>query len=330
MMNKRDRIHAAIQGGTPDRPPVALWRHFPLADQDAAALARAHLDWQVRYDWDLLKVTPTSGYAAEDWGLRSEHRGNRDGTRTYLDYPVKAAEDWRKLRPLDVHAGVLGRELAALRLIRAGSGPDLHILQTIFSPLTIAKNLGRDRLLADLRGNPADVHAALAVIAQTTAAFAEASLASGADAVFFATQFASYDLMTEAEYQEFGVRYDEPVLAATAGRADFVLLHAHGTHPMFALLADYPVQVINWHDRTTPPTLALGQKRFAGAVAGGLDEWGALQAAPAKDRPNEAAGQAWEAIAQTGGQRFILAPGCVLPIDTPEENIRAVRAAVGN
>ena len=328
-MDKRERVHAATLGQPVDRPPVALWRHFPQADQDAAALARAHLDFQAKYDWDLLKVTPTSGYPAEDWGLRAEHQGNREGTRAVLEYPVKLPGDWRKLGPLDVHQGVLGRELETLRLVRAGSGPDIHVLQTIFSPLTIAKNLGRERLLEDLRQHPADLHAALGVIADTTARFAQACLASGADAIFFATQFASHDLLRVAEYQEFGVAYDEPVLAAVAGKAGFIVLHAHGTRPMFDLLADYPVQVINWHDRTTPPTLAQGQRRFLGAVAGGLDEWGALQAQPAAGSPNEAAGQAWEAIAQTGGRHFILAPGCVIPVDTPEENIQAVRKAVG-
>lgn len=328
-MDKRERLHAAILGQPVDRPPVALWRHFPQADQDAVALARAHLDFQAQYDWDFLKVTPTSGYPAEDWGLRAEHRGNREGTRATLDYPVKSAGDWRTLWPLDVQKGVLGRELETLRLVRAGSGPDIHVLQTIFSPLSVAKNLGRDRLLEDLRQHPADLHAALAVIAETTARFAQACLESGADAIFFATQFASHDLLRVAEYQEFGVAYDETVLAAVAGRAEFVFLHAHGTRPMFELLADYPVQVINWHDRTTPPTLAQGKQRFAGAVAGGLDEWGTLQTPPAADRPNGAAGQAWEAIAQTGGQRFILAPGCVIPVDTPEENIQAVRRSVG-
>lgn len=322
-MNKRQRIHAAIQGQPVDRPPVALWRHFPQADQDATALARAHLDFQAKYDWDFIKVTPASGYAAEDWGLRAEYQGNREGTRVVLDHPVKSPADWRKIAPLDVRKGVLGRELAALRQIRVGSGPETPVLATIFSPLSIAKNLGRDRLLHDLRHHPADLHAALKVIAQTTARFAVACLENGADAIFFATQFASLDLLTEEEYREFGLPYDAEVLAAIQGKADFVLLHAHGKRPMFDLLATYPVQAINWHDRRTSPSLAEGQKRFRGAVVGGLDEWEALQ-----DGPAAAIEQVREAMLQTGGQRFILAPGCVIPIDTPEENIRAVRMAV--
>ena len=41
--SKRRRVEAAIAGKAVDRLPVALWRHWPGDDQDAAALAAAHL-----------------------------------------------------------------------------------------------------------------------------------------------------------------------------------------------------------------------------------------------------------------------------------------------
>ncbi len=322
-MNKKQRVIAAIRGEPVDRPPFALWRHFPLADQDAAALARAHLDFQARWDFDIIKVTETSGYPGDDWGMQAEYRPNREGTRTTLSYPVRSARDWHSLADLDVHQGVFGRELQALRLVRAGAGPDVHVLPTIFSPLTAAKYLGKPRLLDDLRRHPTDLHAGLKVIADVTARFAAACLDAGADAIFFATQYASLDSLTEDEYAEFGEPYDRQVLGAVTPRAEFILLHAHGPRPMFRRLADYPVHIINWHDRTTPPGLALGQTMFAGAVAGGIDEWGALQTGP------EAAGaQARDAIRASGGRRFLLAAGCVIPIDTPDTSIHAVKQAV--
>ena len=48
------------------------------------------------------------------------------------------------------------------------------------------------------------------------------------------------------------------------------MLHMHGKDIMFDLLADYPVQVVNWHDRDTPPNLAQAKAKFPGAVCGGL------------------------------------------------------------
>jgi uroporphyrinogen decarboxylase len=60
--------------------------------------------------------------------------------------------------------------------------------------------------------------------------------------------------------------------------------------------------------------------KWKGALAGGINEWDTLAA---KSREAVIA-EARDAIAQTGGRGFILTAGCVIPVDTPEENIRAV------
>jgi uroporphyrinogen decarboxylase len=102
------------------------------------------------------------------------------------------------------------------------------------------------------------------------------------------------------------------------------VLHLHGADVMFDLLADYPVQVINWHDRETWPTLAEAQDRFGGAVCGGLQRWDAV----VRGTPGYVRDQAVDAMAQTGGQRFILGTGCVTPIIAPMSNIRMAREVV--
>src|SRR2546426_1119779 len=93
-MTSRDRIRAAIAGKPVDRVPVALWRHFPGDDQRAESLAAAHVTFQKTYQWDLLKVTPASGYYGDDWGLRAGYKPNREGTRHYTDRPIKNTAGW--------------------------------------------------------------------------------------------------------------------------------------------------------------------------------------------------------------------------------------------
>jgi uroporphyrinogen decarboxylase len=115
-MTHRERIEAIIKGEKPDRVPIALWRHFPYEDQTAEGLAQATIEFQCQYDFDLVKVTPASGYPAEAWGAKLKPADNEEGTRLYLSRPVKTPEDWHKLEPLDVTQGVLGRELKALAL----------------------------------------------------------------------------------------------------------------------------------------------------------------------------------------------------------------------
>jgi len=324
-MTHRERIAAAIAGEPTDKIPIALWRHFPQADQSAQGLAEAVIAFQKRFDFDLVKVTPASGYPAEAWGAKLQPKDNEEGTRDYLSRPIRTFADWHALHSLDVRQGILDRELRAFKLIRTGVGPKVHVLQTIFSPLTIAKQLSGDLWLNDLREHPDALKGGLKIIAETIARFAQTSLESGADALFFATQLASHDLLSTDEYRAFGLEYDRQVLDAIRSRAAFILLHLHGTKPMFELVDEYRAQIVNWHDRRTPPSLEQAKELLkTGALLGGLDEWGALS----HGSPADVRAQVQEAIARTGGQRLILGAGCVTLITTPEENIRAAREAV--
>jgi len=323
-VTKRERLRAALRGEAVDRPPVALWRHFPREDARPQTLAAAHVRFYTTYDWDFLKVTPASGYYGDDWGLHAGYRPNREGTRHYTDRPVKKVADWAGLRSLDVTAGVYGRELHTLHLIREALSEDV-ILATVFSPLSIARTLcGDQALLRYLREQPDVLHQGLATITDVTGRFAAETLNAGADGIFFATQCATTDYLTEEEYEEFGRPYDLQVLDAAA-HAEVRLLHLHGSHVMFDLVTDYPVDAINWHDRQTPPTLAEARQRYSGCLVGGLD-----QETLSRGTPEEVAGQVHDAIAQTGGRGLIIAAGCVTFVDTPDANLHAVRTAVAH
>jgi uroporphyrinogen decarboxylase len=197
-------------------------------------------------------------------------------------------------------------------------------IQTIFNPLAQAKNLvGKGNLLAHLRQHPAALRAGLETITTTTVRFIQAARQRGIAGIFLAVQHASWELMDDREYQEFGIPFDRRLLEAAEGLW-LNVLHLHGNRVMFDLLADYPVAVVNWHDRETPPTLGEGQARVRGAVLGGLRQWETML----RGSPDDVRHEAWDALQQTGGQRFILGTGCVTPITAPWANLRAARQAV--
>ncbi len=321
---KRERIHAAIKRQAVDRQPIALWRHFPKDDLNPETFARRVVEFQKKYDFDFVKVTPAAGYMDEMYGAELRDAGNREGTRVHVTRTVNDWRDWAKVETLDKSNPVFQREHQAMHLIRQQLGPEVPILQTIFSPLSAARNLAGDRLVQDLREHPAELHHALEHLACTILGFAYDSIDAGADALFFATQVATRDFVTAEESRAFGQAYNLTLLNELHGKIDFVLLHAHGENIYFDHLAKYPVQIMNWHDRKTWPSLAEGKKIFHGAVAGGIDEWGTL----VNGTPEEIQAQIREAIQQTEGTGLILAPGCVIPTDTPEEKIRAAREAV--
>jgi uroporphyrinogen decarboxylase len=323
-MTKTERLQAAIRGEAVDRPPVALWRHFPGDDQRPEDLAAETVAFQRRYDFDFVKVTPASSFCLRDWGARDVWLGDMEGTREYTVYPIQAAEDWRNLRPLDPTQGALGAQLRALRLIAHDLVGEVPFIQTIFSPLAQAKNLvGEERLLVHLRRSPAALRDGLETITTTTLRFVEAARETGIAGIFYAVQHAQYGLLSEAEYESFGRSDDLRILEAAQGLW-LNVLHLHGSDVLFDSFADCPVAVINWHDRETWPTLAEAQQRFRGALCGGLQQWEVM----VRGTPEQVRAQAAEAIAQTGGQRFILGTGCVTPIVAPASNIRAARQAV--
>ncbi len=310
--------------------PVALWRHFPNDDLRAEGLAARVVEFQKKFDFDFVKVTPASGYPAEMYGatFRATSPGSlraREGVREYTARPINTLSDWDKIAPLDMKNPVFVRETAALKQIRQQLGNDAPILQTIFSPLNSAHNLANERLFDDLRAQPDVLHRALKAITETTARFAIESLRAGADAIFFATQMATRKSLSEDEFRKFGEAYDLQVLEQIrATQSDFIFLHVHGFDIYFDLLTQWPVDIINWHDRRTAPSLKEARARTKTALAGGINEWDTL-AAKSRD---QIIAEARDAVAQTGGRGFILAAGCVIAVDTPEDNLHAAIDAV--
>lgn len=323
-MNKRERIDAAIQKQAVDRPPIALWRHFPVDDLDSTKLARRVIEFQNEYDFDFVKVTPAASYVSEMYGGELRNAGNREGTRIHMRRVINDWHDWKHIEALPQDHPVILRESDAIRRIREGLGKEVPVMQTIFSPLSCARTLAGDRLVQDLREHPGEVMQALHHLGTTMERFARSSIESGADSIFFATQVASSEVLTPDEARAYGHTHDVTLIADIARLVDFILLHIHGENIYFNQFAKYPVQILNWHDRKTPPTLSEGKELFHGAVAGGLEEWQVV----ADGTPAEVQAQVQNAIQQTGGIGLIVAAGCVISTDTPVANIQVARRTV--
>jgi uroporphyrinogen decarboxylase len=322
-MNHWERIQAALEGAEVDRTPVSLWRHFPGDDMTAAGLAKAMVDWQRKYDFDFVKFMPTGMYGVHDWGAETEYGPGFGGSRVLVKPGVSDPNQWPKLPKLDVNKGAYGQELEALRLAASGLDGSVPIFQTLFSPSTTAIKLRGKEAVDDMRQNPELIKAGLEIITDVTIAFALAVVRAGADGVFFATQGASSQVMTEDEYKEFGVPYDTRVLQAVRNEGKINLIHVHGDDVYWDLCAAYPVDMINWHDRTTFPNLAQAKERFKGVLVGGIE-----RVEISTGTTQEVRAQARDAVNQTGGRRHVVAPSCVIPTNTPDENIRAVIAEV--
>lgn len=320
----RRRLENCLSQSSLDRVPVALWRHFPVDDQTPGSLAAATLAFQLTFDFDLVKVTPASSFCLKDWGARDEWRGASEGTREYTRHVIQVPEDWARLPILDPNSGYLGAQLECLRMLYKELGPATPMIQTIFSPLSQAKNLvGGANLLKHMHLYPEAVRQGLKTIAETTLRFIEAARQTGIAGIFFAVQHAQYGLLSEAEFDMFGTAYDLLVLEP-ARDLWLNMVHLHGTDVMFKKVMHYPVSILNWHDRDTYPSLSEGQALFPGAVCGGLQR----EKTMVLGTPAQVTAEAQEAIRMTGGKRFILGTGCVIPVIAPYGNLKAARQSV--
>lgn len=323
-MNHHERVAACIAGEQTDRTPIALWRHFPVDDQSPSSFAAATINFQRDFDFDIVKVTPASSFCIKDWGAEDEWQGASEGTREYTQRVIKLPEDWERLPVLDPNQGFLGEQLQCLKIILAELGDEVPVIQTIFNPLAQAKNLvGGDNLIIHARQYPDALQVGLKTIALSTQRFIEAMVQAGIAGIFFAVQHAQYSIFSEQEYDEFGREFDLIALEA-ARNFKFNMLHLHGTQVMYDRFLDYPVAIINWHDRETPPTLSEAKPKFSGALCGGLRREDTM----VLGTPDKVSAEARQAIQDTEGHRLILGTGCVMPITSPRGNILAARRSV--
>ena len=324
-MSTWERVEATVAQQPTDRLPWSLWRHFYDQETSAADLASAMLRWQHDHEFDLLKVNPRAQYHAEVWGARFRYSQRPTVPPVLERAVVRDPGDWERLdvRPPSVPA--LDEQRQALALIGRGLHGRTPFVETVFSPLGVAGYLVDDELtlLQHLREHPAQVKAGLAAIAETFATFVQEVLDAGASGIFFATtSWATREMLTDAEYDEFGRPFDLRVLAAAA-EARLNVLHVCRSHNMLRRLLDYPVHVLHWAvGADGNPTLEEIAESAAGkgrAVSGGLTDAALLSPDPAP-----ALREARDAASQARDRGLILAGECSIPVNSSPGTVDAL------
>lgn len=326
-MEKRERLERTIAGEATDRAPVALWRHWPGDDQRAADLAAAHLQYQEMFDWDFLAVMPSSNFLVTSYNFYDEWTGAPTGQREITRYAIKRSLDWTELRPQEPDRGDLGKQLECLRLLgKPFTESRTPHIQVVYSPLAQAARIsGQDRLVHHLRRHPDRVRTGLNAITETTLRFLDTLRRNTAIAgILYVVELASFTALSEAEYAAFGKPYDLKILTELPDSWWLNVVQIAGEMPMLSLLANYPVQVINWSDQETHPPLDRTQLEFQGAVCGGLGEHKHINLGT----PTTVRDAARKSSQAMGRRRLILGSGGTVPITAPISNLRAARTIV--
>ncbi len=312
-MTPGERVHAAVKGEPVDRVPFCFWHHFK-PEGSGERLAAFTMEFFVeKFHLDIAKIMPDLPYPAPE-------------------QPLVEAEQMRFLPRLNLDTPMFAEQLVCIRALRSRLGRDYPILLTLFSPLTYAlRFMGKQKAIAEAHKNPDPFEEGLGTIAANLRRLMEAAIEAGASGIFFSCMGATTADFTREEYARFGRPYDLHALEG-AGNGWLNTLHVHadpdqvGDQIYFEDFTDYPISVMSWSDRVTGPSLSEALTLTDKCLMGGLWERGPLTHGSETELENEIL----SAISQTKGRHLILANGCSVPDDTPEEWLHTARRLVDN
>jgi len=286
-LSSRARVDRALAGGDVDRPPISLWHHFGLEKEGPARHAEATLAFHRDYQTDLVKVMS--------------------------DFPFpKPPGAWHEVRVQD---DPFPEQIRALTAIRDGLQRSAHFVETIFNPWNVAEKLSSPEAVKQLHAEqPQRLLDALEAIAKSEAAHARRAMNAGASGIFLAIANAQPQILGREDFAKFSAPFDRMVLDAVKD-APLNVLHLHGDAVYLdAFHQGWPAAVINYSTHGTKVGVDALRARYAGVIAGGIDEthYRTLDSATLQAQADAARRQA--------GARFILTPGCSVPNDSmPDE-----------
>lgn len=319
----RQRVEAALAMSEIDRPPVGAWGHTYREEWSPESLAAITIERARHFGWDFVKFQPRASCFAEAFGSEYKPAGHKLRAPILVRAAVPDLDAWHSLRVVNPKA--LDYQVESIGVVAREMGPDVPVIQTVFSPITVGGYLvgkSQSRMVRELRQHPDLVLPALGRIADSLIDFSRKSVESGAAGIFYAISgYAGKEVMAEAVYRDLVLPLDRRVLEALPKAAWFNVLHLCGSKLNFALARDLPVQAVSWsiHNQGNP-SLAEGREIAQRAVMGGLSQRATLVYGP----PAKIEDEARHAIEETGGRGLLLAPGCSVPPRVRDVNLTAM------
>ncbi len=330
-MNGHERVSAMLNGRATDRGPLMPITMIFAADRlgvpygeyatDCDKLVEAQLLTAQRFGFDHVSVISDPACEACNCGAK---------VRFFADQPPAIDEtqpllaDKTALASLEVPDPSQGRMLnrvKAVELFRQKVGGELFIEGWVEGPCAEAADLrGINHLMVDFFDNPSFVRDLFEFNIEMAARFAQAQVNAGADIVGLGDAAAS--LVGPQIYEEFVLPYERRLVEKLHAMGTRVRLHICGNIGL--ILPHISTLGVDMLDIDSMVSLSDARAAVGPDVtlAGNINPVAAL-----RNSTPEKIVAAITACRAESAPRYIVAAGCEIPRDTPEENVRALLAA---
>lgn len=327
-MNGYERTIRFVRGEPVDRPPfmplviewVARTQEIPYPDfvYNPALRAEAYLKCVNQFDLDCILPDADFYEQLEDFGAKPVYDG-----KGYSAAPImEAPDDLDNLKIPDFAIGSrMGNRLEILRRIAAREKGKRYIFGICIGPLTEFCNARTtEEAMVDLLSDEEAACKAMDIFFENGLRFIEAQLEAGADGIQIVEPCCS--LISPELYVRLMLPYHKRMVERIQKTGGFARLHICGdTNRLIPYTLSTGTHILDV-DSAVNMAEAATQLDTHQVLCGNLD--------PAADllggRPEDFREKVRRVYEDTGN-RTILAAGCDVPPDTPEENVLAFRRA---
>lgn len=325
-MTPKERIYAILKGNSYDRPAVTpifmawaanfighTYRDYYL---DGDVLVQAQL--AVIRAFNLDQISAISDPWRETSAYGTDFVYPPDGVGRPKELFIKTRDDISRLREFDIeNAERTKQRIESVRKMAAEVGQTHSVLGWAEGPLAEYGDLrGVENAMLDLIDRPELFVKAGDIIIQNEIVFALAQVKAGADMVGVGDSAAS--LIAPRMYAELVLPLQQKLFAAIHEAGAAVKLHVCGNiKNIVQHMAKSGTDIIDV-DWMVPLDKARELAGTQVTLCGNFDPVCVLFEGSSQDVADAA-----RQCIKTGGERFILMPGCEVPPATPEQNIRA-------
>jgi len=334
-MTPKERLKAMAEGKPYDRVPCSIGIGDHAANLIGVKVSELHncvekiVEGQVaayeKYGIEGTGVGPGLGGIAEALGSKLVFPDH--GAPYVSEYAIKEYIDLDKIElPDPVKSGRFSFILNSAERLVEKFGKEIPVSIGIPGPFTSAANLrGAEKFLRDLKKNPEFAHRILRIVTDTTTAFIREAAKLDVD-INIADPTASGTLISENMFIKFAFPYLKEIINTIKIEGkNAPSLHICGnTKKIWTLMADAGSGALSLDD-----TIDLEEaKKVVGhrvILVGNVKPTQTMYLG----KPEDVSRNAKECLrkAYDNKKGYILSLGCGLPIDTPPENIFALRKA---